>query len=75
VRHSKISHPMTDAVIRVISSVRKPLPVHTQHEKYRCVAANRRSGPRTDTSLSFDYLVGAREQHGRDGEAERPRGR
>jgi hypothetical protein len=33
-------------VIRDISSARQSLSVYTQHRKYRCVAANRRSGPR-----------------------------
>jgi hypothetical protein len=39
-------------VIRVISWVRQPLPVYTQHQKYRCVAANGRSGPTTDSCIA-----------------------
>jgi hypothetical protein len=44
-------------VIRVISWVRQPLPVYTQHQKYRCVAANGRSGPTTEVTVLIDEVV------------------
>ena len=52
-------------VIRDISSARQSLSVYTQHRKYRCVAANRRSGPRLFSNsgrgvkLSVNILAGS----------------
>lgn len=45
-----------------------------QHEKYRCVAANRRSGPKATMGDLFNDLVGHGKNLRRQIEAERFRG-